>query len=184
MQPFFRNFFTFSSVTNQPPGSLAVAGEIPAKCWEPQGVGVGIVGGVGNAMQLRDETGTWGEMQRVLGGGLHMRSPKDKRKERYMSLIYFLEKSGTTSRSTAGESTRRAQEEGGSSEMCGELHQGVCTPSFQPVRPQGMSLLLHTCSSSQLLRQEHMLWKVPAPMLAVLRFPGKATWRVNVSSSM
>lgn len=121
---------------------------------------------------------------RVLGGGLYMRSPKDKRKERYMSLVYFLEKCRTTSKSTVGESTGRAQEEGGSSKTCGDLHQGVCTPSFQPVRPQGMSHLLHICSSSQLLRQEHMLWKVPAPVLAVLRFPGKPTWRVKVLSSM
>lgn len=72
-----------------------------------------------------------------------MRSPKDKRKERYMSLIYSLEKSRTTFRSTVGESTRRAQEEGGSSEMSGDLHQRVCTPRechtfFTPA-------LLHSC---------------------------------------
>lgn len=38
-----------------------------------------------------------------------MLSPKDKRKKRYVSLIYFLEKPTMTSGSTEGESTGRAQ---------------------------------------------------------------------------
>ena len=63
------------------------------------------------------------------------------RKEREMSLNYFLEISRSTSGSTVGESTQGRAQEGGCSEILGDMHQTVepplmPEPFFTPVSSQ------------------------------------------------